>query len=206
LEADFPYGEGMVAKLATLAQLLEETGYQKSPSGQDVMWRLSTDDAGAAVRAKIEILERKSQFHISKCTIQIDSEKLSEILKANIKKRMPRLLTWLSFTDRDGRLRSIAEIAPQNEKKDLDRDTESLKIRGSGTSIGWTTSFTQSNGMISIQLTDAFSVGDPIANWWADMGYPPSTRITYSNRSATDRWRREKKASDEIWNKRIHHD
>ena len=159
----------MVAKLATLAQLLEETGYQKSPSGQDVMWRLSTDDAGAAVRAKIEILERKSQFHISKCTIQIDSEKLSEILKANIKKRMPRLLTWLSFTDRDGRLRSIAEIAPQNEKKDLDRDTESLKIRGSGTSIGWTTSFTQSNGMISIQLTDAFSVGDPIANWWADI-------------------------------------
>lgn len=168
----------MNSKPSKLPEILEGYGYEKSSSGGDTLWRITGDISEQAVFAKIEILERKNTFHLSKCLIQIDSEKLSSRMRANLKKRLPRLIGWQCLYDADGKLRSLAEIGPSSDKSTTERITPTKKSPGTGTSIGWTTTITAAGGMISVQLTDAFFIGEPIESWWADISSAVSESIS----------------------------
>ena len=171
----------MAANAPTLIEVLDAAGYARSALGADIIWKLSTPELDTAIRARVEILERKGQFHITKCVIQINHEKTLELITARAKKRFGRVTSSSGSVEPDGRMRCVIEIAPA---KTDERARRGVLTGGVGTTIGWTTSITHTDNMISAQMTDAFLIGDTIPNWWADVLSTVSEAITPHNESS----------------------
>lgn len=151
-----------------LSETLLAAGYTREERGRDVVWSLLSDPDDRPIRAKIEVLERKSQFHLHKCSVQIDLNILAERLIASAKKRFLRV-TSASFTvESDGRIRLVLEIAPPRTPAEppgaMAHDPHRI-----GTVVGWTVSLDTADQALSVQITDVFYLGDHIEHWFADI-------------------------------------
>jgi hypothetical protein len=154
---------------AILEALLEENGYQKSISGHDVIWRLQNDDAKSTIQGRVEILERKSLFHITKCQLRLNPESIAQKIRANFKKRFTRTASWMHTIETDGRIRIIAEVSAAPDIKTTGVETPARRSTKMGTCIGWTVNISHINSQISLQITDTFLIGDYISHWWPDL-------------------------------------
>jgi hypothetical protein len=150
----------------TLAEILSVAGYTKRPLGADVAWKMDVPEKGQAIRASIEILERKNQFHMSKCHIEMDLEKILKQIQAGAKRKFGKIASMSGQIEADGRIRSVMAIAPRKLSKSERSRAES---GGAGTVIGWTTSLDVSNDSLSLQFTEAFAIGDTLDCWWANI-------------------------------------
>ena len=149
-----------------LSEILEVAGYTKIRLGADFAWKIDAPDKGKAISASVEILERKNQFHMSKCHIELDLEKILKQIQSGAKRKFGKITSMSGEIEADGRIRSVMAIAPRKLSKSQRSSAES---GGAGTVIGWTTSLDVSNDSLSLQFTEAFAIGDTLDCWWANV-------------------------------------
>jgi len=84
-----------------IAELLQSQGYERETLGHETTWRLSSGRNDSVIRSRIEILERKEHFSLSRCNIQIDTKKY---------------LITSSKTQKNALEKSIRGMLPQGNK------------------------------------------------------------------------------------------
>jgi hypothetical protein len=152
----------------SLSETLLAAGYAREERGRDVVWSFQSDPDDAPIRAIIEVLERKSQFHLSKCRIHIELQSLAERIVTLAKKRLQRVPSSSFCVESDGRIRIVLEVAPPRSPEDANT-TAILSKNKIGTVIGWTVALEIVDNALSVQMTDVFYIGDHVDHWFADI-------------------------------------
>ena len=147
-----------------IAELLQSHGYERETLGHETTWRLSSGRSDSVIRSKIEILERKEHFSLSKCNIQIDTKKILDHLEENAKKRFGKINSWHVSSGEQNCVQCILEIAPTKPPK---KNEARLNSSEPGTVVGWTVHFGHAGTNLTLQLTNAFFIGAAIPDWWS---------------------------------------
>lgn len=146
-----------------IVENLRLVGFQENQLGPENIWKLSSTKSSGPVKAKIEILQRKEQFTLTKCNVVIDCDKLQNEITSIAKKKFRKILSISGRITENNAIQCLFELAPT--KSNASEDNRANHLRPP-TLLGWTTNISQNDQFLLIQITDAFMVGPSLENWW----------------------------------------
>ena len=165
----------MSQKLQNFALLLEQLGFGQTTQGAEILWKSQTGSPTQPVRSKIEILQRKDRFILDKFSVAFDLNKLSQALETTARKKFQKVVSCSTKINPKAGVQIILEIAPNREQGDAGQ--RALQ-NNPGTILGWTTSIASEQSSLMLQITDAFFVGTPAPDWWAQIAKITAETVT----------------------------
>ena len=152
----------------TISETLAEIGYVRSSLGSAFVWKIGAAPISKVLRAKVEIVERKGQFSISKCSVKIELNKVLKLLHSVAKQKFGKIICVSGSIGDDGAIKCVMEVAPRK----LSKTERSVPLSGGGGSVvGWTTRIDLVDSSIVLQFSEAFAIGDQIDHWWTKATY-----------------------------------
>lgn len=156
----------MSPKQKNFPSLLDQMGFGQSTQGVEILWKSPTSSPTQPVRSKVEILQRKDRFILDKFTAAFDLNKLSQVFETNARKKFQKVSSCSTKITAQCSLQIILEVIPTRPDDQVDQRAAQ---NNSGTILGWTTSIAINQSNLVLQITDAFLVGTPITDWWAQI-------------------------------------
>jgi hypothetical protein len=156
----------MRKNLQNFAMLLDQMGFSQTTQGAEILWKSQSGSPSQAVRSKVEILERKDRFILDKFNVGFDLNKVVHALEITARKKFQKVVSCSTRINSKSSIQIILEIAPSLENGQAEQ--RALQNHP-GTILGWTTSITFNQSSLILQITDAFFIGQPAPDWWAQI-------------------------------------